>query len=90
MPDVSVVAEVKVVGVHVAAGEQREYAQQQTENEADEIEEFPCHVCFTEFREVRCLGLPTAAGRRISSSRSISTGVSSTDSSRSRLRRESS
>jgi hypothetical protein len=50
---VGVAAKVKVAGVGVAAGEEREHAQQETKAEADEIEEFPCHFCFTEFRAVR-------------------------------------
>ena len=41
---VGVAAEVKVAPVRVAAGEEREYTEQQTQDEADEIEDFPRHV----------------------------------------------
>ncbi len=50
---VGVAAEVKVAGVRVAAGEEREHAEKQAQAEADEIEQFPRHFCFTEFRAVR-------------------------------------
>ena len=46
-------AEVKVAAVRVAAGEERERTQQEAQDEADEIEDFPRHFCFTEFRAVR-------------------------------------
>ena len=55
-------AEVKVAGVGVtAAGEEREHTQQETKAEADEIEEFPRHFCFTEFRAVRRVPFPGLA-----------------------------
>src|SRR5580698_4582972 len=77
---VGVAAEVKVAPVHVPAGEERECTQQKAQDEADEIEDFPRHFCFTEFRVVfvlagflsgfacasrRCSAV-SAAGRRIS------------------------
>jgi hypothetical protein len=54
-------AEVKVAGMGVATSKEREHTQQETKAEADEIEEFPRHFCFTEFRAVRRVPFPGLA-----------------------------